>query len=161
MFAGQPVVCVDDDVPDCPRLVVDKEILDVANLPVPRLDVIAGHGARTLEVRIALLHGPVPFGLNARQQFAWWHWGGGREATREYHHVLLAAESWQGDRQGFLLHLARRCRPLLLVRRSGGEVEWTLSANDSRPSRRDDSRPPSGNDPRPSLRGDSRPPSGA
>jgi hypothetical protein len=47
--------------------------------------------------------------------------------SRDGVRVLLAAESWQGDRQGFLLHLARRCRPLLLVRRSGGATEWTLS----------------------------------
>jgi hypothetical protein len=41
--------------------------------------------------------------------------------------VLLAAESWEGDRQGFLLYLARRCRPLLLVRREGAGTAWTLA----------------------------------
>src|SRR4029450_2893028 len=51
--AGQPVPRVDDDVADGPRLVVDQEVLDVAEVAVGGADVVAHHVAGAPDIRIA------------------------------------------------------------------------------------------------------------
>src|SRR5262245_12183434 len=55
LTAGKPVSCVDDDVADRPRLVVDQEIFDVAEVAVGRVDVVAHHVTRAPQMRVGVL----------------------------------------------------------------------------------------------------------
>src|SRR5262245_11314820 len=56
--ARQPVARVDDHVADRPRLGVDEKVLDVADVAVGRLNVVAHHIARAPEIGIRVL--PLP-----------------------------------------------------------------------------------------------------
>src|SRR5690348_8754650 len=59
--AEPPVARVHDHVADTPRLVVHKEILDMSDIAVRGRDVVADHGGRAPEMRIAaLLRPPLP-----------------------------------------------------------------------------------------------------
>src|SRR5207253_11505636 len=53
--AGQPVPRIDDAVADRPRLVVDEKILDMAEVSIGRLNVVAHHLAGAPEVWIRVL----------------------------------------------------------------------------------------------------------
>ena len=46
VFPGPPVFGIDDQVTDCPAVVIDQEIRHVSDLAIPRLDEVVGHVAR-------------------------------------------------------------------------------------------------------------------
>src|SRR5262245_26835972 len=57
VLARPPVARADFHVANGPRAILDEEVLDVADVAVGGLDVVAGHGAGAPEVWITLRHG--------------------------------------------------------------------------------------------------------
>ena len=55
MFSRPPVSGVDDQVANAPRGIVDQEILDMANLPVAGVDMIASDDSNAAPMWISVI----------------------------------------------------------------------------------------------------------
>src|SRR5688500_14494015 len=67
VFSGPPVAGIDDQVPNGPRLLVDEEVLDVAELAIGRFDAEARHFPSTEQMR-TIFRGSARFGDLRREE---------------------------------------------------------------------------------------------